>query len=99
MKLAKELWKLATSKLGTNSEGYIEQVRREARKAANKSHMQVEVRLPDEARNLKYAIADALYEDGFNVSTKEYTRLCVFYVTVDWQDKKLKKPVHDINPY
>lgn len=99
MKLAKELWKLAMSRLAVNSEDYIEKVRREARKVAKQSRMCVEVQLPLEARNLKNEIADALYEDGFNVETKEYTRLGMFYVTVDWHDKELKKPNHDINPY
>ncbi|UJH95712.1 hypothetical protein [Bacillus phage vB_BtM_BMBsp2] len=99
MTLAKELWKLAMSKMATNSEGYVDQVRREARKAAENSNMRVEVQLPSKARRLKNAIADALYDDGFNVMTKEYTRIGTFYVIVDWQDTKLKKPEHDVNPY
>lgn len=99
MTLAKELWKLAMSRMSTNSEDYVEKVRREARKAAEKSNMRVEVQLPSKARRLKEAIADTLHEDGFNVKTKEYIRLGAFYVTVDWYDKELKKPEHEVNPY
>ncbi|AXQ67860.1 hypothetical protein KIOSHI_243 [Bacillus phage Kioshi] len=94
MNLAKELWKLAVSKLETDSKEYIKKVRREARRAAEQSRIQVEVQLPTKARRLKNEIADALYKDGFNVVTKDFPSTGTFYVIVNWSDDRLKKPEH-----
>ncbi|AHJ87121.1 hypothetical protein BCP8-2_083 [Bacillus phage BCP8-2] len=94
MNLALKLWKLATSKMETDAQPYIDKVRREAEKAAEKSNMRIEVQLPSKARKLKKEIGDALYEDGFNVITKDFPSTGTFYVIVDWKDTKPSKPDH-----
>jgi len=94
MNLAKELLELAKSKLETNSKDYIEEVRRKAKRAANGSRVQVEVELPTKSRSLKREIANALYEDGFSVTTKDFPSTGSFYVIVDWSREVPKKPEH-----
>ncbi|BEU14737.1 hypothetical protein [Bacillus phage CM1] len=94
MTLAKELWKLAMSKLAKDSKSYIDKIKREARKAAEQSRMCIEVELPVKARHVKDEIANELHEEDFTVVTKYFPKTGSFYVIVDWTRETPLAPEH-----
>ncbi|UXQ89077.1 hypothetical protein Thu_234 [Bacillus phage Thurquoise] len=95
MKLANELWVIAMNAMTRNAKPYIRRIKRRARWAARSSNMRCTVVISGKARHVRVEIADALYKEGFSVTTKYFDSVNDLDVVVDWsQPEEPRQPVH-----
>lgn len=94
MKFARKLYEIAFGKRPATMEPYLKKIKRKAEAKANESLFCMKIELEAKARFFKEDIANALYEDGFTVTTEYYKRIGVLEMTIDWEKETPRKPYH-----